>query len=117
MTNNRKTIALAAYALAAIAAPAAAHAPSFEEQRAHEEEALILTAPIAGIENKFWFNYQVDVLETKKELRSDLRHASDSEDLRDAWDEYRIELSDTRHSYVKEMHERGYRQLKVTVGG
>ena len=49
-------------------------------------------------------------------MRSDLRRISDSEDLRDAWDEYRIELGSARRTYVKQMRKRGYRQGVVTVG-
>ena len=108
--------ALAIIALAAAGAPAAAYTPTFEEQAARTEEQQIIAQPIAGIENKLWFNYQVDLLEAKKELRSDLRRISDSEDLRDAWDEYRIELGSARRTYVKQMRKRGYRQGVVTVG-
>ena len=55
--------------------------------------------------------------EAQKELASDLRHVSDTEDLRDAWEEYRHELAHERRDYVKEMAERGYRYGVVTVGG
>lgn len=113
---SRRIIALATSALVALAAPAMAHLPTFEEQSARAEEQQIISAPIAGIENKLWFNYQADLLEAKKELRSDLRHVSDSEDLRDAWDEYRIELGSARRTYVKQMRKRGYRFGNVTVG-
>lgn len=113
---HKTAIALAATALAALAAPAAAYAPTFEEQTAHAEEARVIASPIAGVENTLWFNYQADLLEAKKELRHDLRHVSDSEDLRDAWDEYRIELGSARRTYVKQMRKRGYRQGVVTVG-
>ena len=108
--------ALAIFTLTAIAAPAAAYAPTFEEQAARAEEQQIIARPIADVENKLWFNYQADLLEAKKELRSDLRHVSDTEDLRDAWDEYRIELGSARRTYVKQMRKRGYRQGVVTVG-
>jgi hypothetical protein len=49
-------------------------------------------------------------------LGSDLRHASDAEDQRDAWEEYHTELVDADKDYVKEMRERGYRAGRVTVG-
>lgn len=113
---NKIKTALAICAFAAIAAPAAAYTVSFEEQGARTEEARVIAQPIAGIENKLWFNYQADLLEARKELRSDLRRASDSEDQRDAWDEYRIELSGARRTYVKKMRKRGYRHSIVTVG-
>ena len=113
---SKTAIAFATLALLGLASPAIAHLPTFEEQAARTEERQVIPAPIAGIENKLWFNYQADLLEAKKELRSDLRHVSDSEDLRDAWDEYRIELGSARRTYVKQMRKRGYRFGDVTVG-
>lgn len=112
----KATVGLSALVLAALALPATAHTPSFEEQAARAEERQIIGTPISGVENKLWFNYQTDILEAKKELRSDLRRVSDSEDLRDAWDEYRIELGSARRTYVKQMRKRGYRFGTVTVG-
>ncbi|BAK65882.1 hypothetical protein SLG_12070 [Sphingobium sp. SYK-6] len=87
-----------------------------EERMARQEERHVIATPIAGIENRFWFNYRTDINEARKELTSDLRRASDTEDLRDAWDEYRHELSHNRGRYVKEMAKRGYRYGTVTVG-
>lgn len=84
-----------------------------EEQVARAEEALIITAPIAGIENRFWFDYRIDVTEAQKELTSDLRRASDIEDRRDAWEEYAHELKHERFHYIEEMAERGYRMGQV----
>ncbi len=113
-----KIISIAALALgSAFAAHAALNTsiPLVEQQMAQQEEARIYTRPIAGIENKFWFNYRVNVLETKKELKSDLNDASDAEDLRDAWDEYRNELHDNRYHYTKVMAKRGYREPNVTI--
>lgn len=86
-----------------------------EEAWAREEEKRILTSPIAGIENSLWFDYRIEVTETQKELASDLKRASDIEDLRDAWQEYGHELADGRKDYVDEMAERGYRQAMVEV--
>ncbi len=86
-----------------------------EEKVAREEERLIFDAPIAGIENKLWFNYRIDITEAQKELRSDLNRASDIEDLRDAWEEYARELLKERTHYIEEMAERGYRSGTVTV--
>lgn len=87
----------------------------YEEQLAHEEEQLIITTPIAGIENHLWFDYRIDITEAQKELRSDLGDASDIEDLRNAWEEYARELRKERSHYVEEMAERGYRSGTVTV--
>jgi hypothetical protein len=86
-----------------------------EEKVAREEERLIFDAPIAGIENKLWFNYRIDITEAQKELRSDVNRASDIEDLRDAWEEYARELIKERTHYIEEMAERGYRSGTVTV--
>jgi hypothetical protein len=97
-------------------APAMAEMTLYEEMRARQEEKLIFTSPIAGIENKHWFNYRINVIEAKKELSSDLRRASDTEDLRDAWDEYAHELKHERKHYVKKMEKRGYRVGQVFVG-
>jgi hypothetical protein len=89
----------------------------YEESAARQEERLVISAPIGGVRNHYWFDYRTNVNEAKKELASDLRHVSDTEDLRDAWDEYRHELNHERAHYVKEMAERGYRQPTVTVVG
>jgi hypothetical protein len=87
----------------------------YEEQWARQQEAQIFAAPIAGIENAFWFDYRGNILEAKEELASDLRRASDIEDRRSAWEEYGDELLDEREHYVDEMAERGYRAWSVTV--
>ena len=86
-----------------------------EEQLARVEERLIINTPIAGIENKLWFDYRIDITEAQKELRSDLARASDIEDLRDAWEEYGRELHKERTHYIEEMAERGYRSGTVTL--
>ena len=88
----------------------------FEEAVAREEEKRIITSPIAGIENSLWFDYRIDVIEAQKELTSDLRRASDTEDLRDAWEEYGHELKHERIDYIEDMAKRGYRQGNVIVG-
>ncbi len=98
-----------------IAATAAATPTLYEEEAARAEERRVIRAPIAGVENSLWFDYLTNVNETQKELSSDLRRASDTEDLRDAWDEYRIELSSERRHYVREMREDGYRVGSVEV--
>lgn len=73
--------------------------------------------PIAGINNKYWYNYLADVNEADKELSSDLRRASDREDSWDAWDEWANEIIDADKDYVKKMRKKGYRAGRVTVGG
>ena len=94
---------------AAISATSHAAVSLYEETLAREEERRILTDPIAGIENSLWFDYRIDVTEAQKELASDLRGASDVEDLRDAWEEYAFELRHEREDYIHDMAERGYR--------
>jgi len=87
-----------------------------EERMARNEERLVINRPIGGFENRFWFNYRTNIGEARKELANDLRGASDAEDVREVWDEYRHELSHERTHYVREMAERGYRYGTVTVG-
>ena len=100
-----------------VAATSHAAAPMlYEEHIARVEERQIINAPIAGIENRFWFDYRIDITEAQKELRSDLNRADDVEDLRDAWEEYGRELRQERVHYIDEMAERGYRYGVVTVG-
>jgi len=105
-------------AMALVAAPSAAFAlPTlYEQQVAQQEEALILRAPIGGVRNSRWFDYRTNINETRKELASDLRHASDIEDRRDAFEEYGHELRHERLSYVKVMAKKGYRAPRVYVG-
>lgn len=121
---NRSILTAAAAALALGSVPAIAGSPmvgdsplasprmdgpvSYEEHLAAVEVDLAYRAPIAQIENDYWFDYQTDLAEAKKELVKDLRNASDAEDNRDAWEEYRAELADARGDYAKEMAEQGY---------
>ncbi len=80
----------------------------------------ILTAPIAGVRNNYWYDYKSDVEEAENELRKDLRRAKKVSDRREAWAEYNRELRDARSDYRKEMVEKGYivrRRGEVTVGG
>ncbi|WOE74687.1 hypothetical protein [Alterisphingorhabdus coralli] len=113
MTVSKFALALAA---GVIATTAQATMPMlYEEALARSEEERIINAPIAGIENKHWFNYRIDIAEAQKELRSDLGKADDVDDLRDAWEEYAEELQEERKHYVEEMAERGYRMGTVTV--
>lgn len=104
---------LASFGSAALAQAGPAH---YEEMIARQEEQRIIAAPIGGVRNHFWYDYRSNVNETAKELASDLRHASDTEDLRDAWDEYRTELQHERRHYAGEMAERGYTLGNVYVG-
>ncbi|WP_073976341.1 hypothetical protein, partial [Erythrobacter donghaensis] len=71
--------------------------------------------PIAGIENRLWFDYRINVTEAQKELGSDLRRATDIEDRRDAWEEYAVELKHERVHYIEEMAERGYRMGNAII--
>jgi hypothetical protein len=112
-----KAIKLAAALMLGLTA-AASHAAMVdlvEEKLARTEEKLIFNAPIAGLENRLWFDYRIGITEAQKELRSDLRNASDIEDQRDAWEEYARELHKERVHYIEEMAERGYRSGTVTV--
>src|SRR3546814_19030685 len=89
-----KNIALIAGLVGLAATGAAASATStalHEEVYAREQERLIITAPIAGIENRLWFDYRIDVMEAPKELSSDLRSSTALEDRHDAWEESRDE--------------------------
>ena len=109
-------ITCAAVAVLCVTAGAQAAAPVLDEEAyARYEEGLIINAPIAGIENRHWFDYRIDITEAQKELRSDLNRASDLEDMRDAWEEYGDELRKERIHYIEEMAERGYRYGTVTV--
>ena len=94
---------------AATTSPVLAHAGK-------DSHAVVRSEPISGVYNKFWYNYLADVLEADKELKSDLRRATDAEDKRDAWAEYEHELADADKDYVKEMRERHYVVGRVTVG-
>ena len=107
---------LLALAIGATATAAAAAPMLYEEALAHEEEQRIIDAPIAGIYNSPWFDYRIDVLEAQKELKSDLRRATDTEDQRDAWSEYAHELNEEREDYIGTMAKRGYRYGTVSVG-
>ena len=57
--------------------------------------------------------WKIDI--AKRELRNDLEGASDEEDRRDAWEEYRQEIADAKADYRKEMRERGYSVGRVIV--
>ncbi|WP_420144803.1 hypothetical protein [Sphingobium sp.] len=113
----RSKIVIAALMLGTVPAVAIAQEGpvSYEEQLAQVEDQLVYQAPIAGVENDYWFNYQTDLAEARKELTKDLRGSSDAEDNRDAWEEYRAELADARGDYAKEMAEKGYPVGEVRV--
>lgn len=68
----------------------------------------ILTAPIAGKRNNYWYDYKSDIEEAESELRKDLHRAKTAQDEREAMNEYRRELADARKDYTQEMRERGY---------
>ena len=77
---------------------------------------VVRTEPVAGVYNKYWYNYRINVLEADKELKSDLRRATDQEDTRDAWEEYEHELVDADQKYVKKMRKLNYQVGRVTIG-
>ena len=80
-----------------------------------ENHVVVRKEPVAGQYNKYWYNYRSDVLEADKELKSDLRRATDEEDRRDAWEEYEQELVDADKDYVKKMRKRNFRVGRVTI--
>jgi hypothetical protein len=80
-----------------------------------EPHAPIMKTPIAGFANNYWKDYQSDVNEAERELRSDLRRADTKQDRREAWAEYRQEIADANKDYAQEMAERGYRRGQVIV--
>lgn len=110
MHNFAKTILLSAAAMAAASTQAATFADG------PEDTTEIRSEPIAGVYNSPWYAYLADVREAEQELGIDLKHSTDAEDQRDAWEEYHHELVDADKDYVKEMRERGYRAGRVTVG-
>lgn len=112
----KTTAMIAGVACLACAVNTLAAAPVlFEEAYAREEEKRIIAAPIAGIQNSLWFDYRIDVMQAQKELSSDLRRANDTEDRRDAWEEYGNGLAKERKTYVKKMAKRGYRMGTIIV--
>jgi len=80
-----------------------------------ERHVKVRNEPVAGQYDKYWYNYLSDVLEADKELKSDLRRATDEEDRRDAWEEYEHELVDADKDYVKKMRKRNFRVGRVTI--
>lgn len=110
MKNYTKVVLLAAATISATATQAVPFADSAEDTTEIRSE------PIAGVYNSPWYSYLADVREAEQELGSDLKHSTDAEDQRDAWEEYHHELVDADKDYVKEMRERGYRAGRVTVG-
>lgn len=102
--------------LSLLAIAASAQAGYTVDTPAAQLDIEVRETPIAGLFNAPWFNYLADLSEAEKELGNDLEGASDDEDRRDAWEEYRTELIDADKDYVQEMRERGYRAGRVTVG-
>jgi hypothetical protein len=96
-------------AIAITATPLAAHVDQQRDMEIRED-------PIAGQYDKHWYNYLTDLLEADKELKSDLRRATDAEDTGDAWEEYENELVDADKDYVEEMRDRNFRVGRVTLG-
>ena len=105
--TSRVLIASAVIGTALTAVPVSAHPD-------HDRTRIVVDgyrAPVApnNYTNKWWIDFQTDISEARRELRSDLRRATDAEDRRDAYDEYHNEIADAKKDYTKEMRERGYR--------
>jgi hypothetical protein len=94
---------LALFAAGSMSVPAMVAAHNGPEAHNH-----ILSAPIAGKRNNYWFDYKSDIEEAESELVSDLRRAKTAQDEREARAEFRREIADARKDYTKEMRERGY---------
>ena len=103
-------------ALATLAAPPVAAHPGPERHPAWVGEPVIFDSPIAGIRNDWWDDYRSDIAEADSELRKDLRRATDAEDRREAWGEWKREIEDAASDYAGEMADRGYRSGIVTIG-
>lgn len=107
----RPTLILAgAIGLAVTAQSASAH----DRHVPNRDETIVIRGdqrPIApnNDSNPWYLDYQTDISEAERELRSDLRRATDEEDREDAYAEYEREIADAKYDYRKEMTERGYR--------
>lgn len=110
MTFRKLMITATAASMALAPTMAMAHSIG---QNDHER---ILTRPISGTPDDYWYDYLTDIREAEHELDKDLRRATDEEDRRDAVEEYRNEIADANKDYKKEMRERGYRVGRVTLG-
>ena len=93
----------AAVAVIAIPVAASAHHPTIVV----EGKRGMKVSP-NNYSNPWWIDYKTDISEAKRELRSDLRRATDYEDRMDAREEYQREIADAKYDYRKEMAERGY---------
>jgi hypothetical protein len=112
MAQQRKAATLI---LGGIVATMIAGAPALAHPGA-EHHPRILTKPIGGQYNNFWYDYRTDVLEAEHELSHDMRDADDDKDRARAFREYVHELTDAKKDYAKEMAERGYRRGEVILG-
>ena len=106
-TTSRVLFASLTTAVALTAMPASAH-PGHNHDRIIVDGYRVPIAP-NNDSNKWWVDFKTDISEARRELRSDLRRATDAEDRRDAYDEYHNEIADAKKDYTKEMRERGYR--------
>ncbi|QIG78966.1 hypothetical protein [Stakelama tenebrarum] len=99
------------FAFAAAGAALFAGAPAMAQSSvaiSAESRADAAASPIVFTEeNSHWRDYQTDLSEARRELRSDLRRAHDADDRVDAYAEYEREVADARHDFRKEMAERG----------
>lgn len=106
-------------AVIVIAIIAAGYISQAKAHPGQEEHVHILTQPLAGVRNNYWYDYKSDVEEAEIELRKDLHRAKSARDKREAWAEYNRELRDARADYTKEMVEKRYilrPRGEVTVG-
>lgn len=71
--------------------------------------------PKGDADLSYWRDYQTDLSEAKRELRSDLRRAKKPSDRAEAWTEYRREVADAKSDYNKEMVEKGFMRGRVEV--
>ncbi|MEL6238759.1 MAG: hypothetical protein AAFQ90_09235 [Pseudomonadota bacterium] len=102
-----RTLLVSLIACTAIATPVAVSAQ-------HDPVIVVEGNPVLRISpnndsNPWWVDYTTDIREAKRELRSDLKRATDYEDRVDAKREYHREVVDAQNDYRKEMAERGYR--------
>ncbi len=113
-----KSIALSALSLSlAVSATAAVNTRIVlaEERMAHEEEGRIIISPIGGVRTISGTITASTSWNHRRSLPPISVEASKTKDMRNAWDEYRGELSHERDHYVHVMAKRGYHSPSVEV--
>lgn len=63
--------------------------------------------PVYSDSNPWYLDYKTSLSEARRELRNDLRGASNEADRVAAWAEYRHEVADARKDFEQEMADRG----------